>query len=110
MRNSPQLGSCTRPRSPLVVSLSNHEQTARPSTSSGRAKARRKLRVLAIVTLALVAVTSGVFVAQQADRTRTEALAQRAADRLRALQREADQLAAQERSLLTDLRKLEIDR
>jgi septal ring factor EnvC (AmiA/AmiB activator) len=48
--------------------------------------------------------------AQQADRTRTEALAKRAADRMQALQREADQLAEQERTLLGDLRKLEIQR
>jgi septal ring factor EnvC (AmiA/AmiB activator) len=44
------------------------------------------------------------------DRARTEALARRAADRLQALQREADRLAADERTLLGDLRKLEVDR
>ena len=38
------------------------------------------------------------------------ALAARAAERIRALQQEADQLAAQTRTLLNDLRKLDLDR
>jgi septal ring factor EnvC (AmiA/AmiB activator) len=50
------------------------------------------------------------FFAQQPDRARTEALARRAADRLQALQREADRLASEENTLLGDLRKLEVDR
>jgi murein hydrolase activator len=45
-----------------------------------------------------------------ADRAQTEALARRAAERLAALQREAEALARQERTLLIELRKLEIDR
>jgi septal ring factor EnvC (AmiA/AmiB activator) len=48
--------------------------------------------------------------AQTSDRARTESQAQRASDRLQALQREADSLASQERSLLIDLRRLEIAR
>jgi septal ring factor EnvC (AmiA/AmiB activator) len=48
--------------------------------------------------------------AQPPDRARTEALAKRAGERLVALQREADRLAADERSLLNDLRKLEVER
>jgi len=48
--------------------------------------------------------------AQQPDRARTEALARRATERLQSLQREADRLATQERTLLGDLRTLEIDR
>jgi septal ring factor EnvC (AmiA/AmiB activator) len=47
---------------------------------------------------------------QAADRTHTEALSQRATERLQALQKEADRLAAEERTLLGDLRKLEVDR
>lgn len=39
-----------------------------------------------------------------------ESATQRAAQRLRALQREADELAAREKGLLADLRKLEIER
>ena len=48
--------------------------------------------------------------AQQSDRARTEALSRRAGERMQALQREADKLASEERTLLGDLRKLEIDR
>jgi murein hydrolase activator len=48
--------------------------------------------------------------ADQGERARTEALAQRAGERLQALQREADRLASEERTLLNDLRKLEIER
>ena len=44
------------------------------------------------------------------ERARTEALARRATERLQALQREADRLASDERTLLGDLRKLEIER
>jgi septal ring factor EnvC (AmiA/AmiB activator) len=44
------------------------------------------------------------------DRARADAAAKRTAERLRALQREADTLAARERTLLVDLRKLEVDR
>jgi len=48
--------------------------------------------------------------AQQSDRARTEALAARAGERLQALQREADRLASEERTVLGDLQKLEVDR
>jgi outer membrane murein-binding lipoprotein Lpp len=48
--------------------------------------------------------------AQQPERARTEALARRATERLQALQREADRLASEERTLIGDVRKLEIDR
>ena len=44
------------------------------------------------------------------DRARTEALARRAGDRLQTLRAEADRLAAESRTLLGDLRKLELDR
>lgn len=48
--------------------------------------------------------------AQTNDRLRTESQARRASERLVALQREAETLAAQERSLLVDLRRLEVER
>jgi septal ring factor EnvC (AmiA/AmiB activator) len=48
--------------------------------------------------------------ADAATRQATEALARRAADRMAALQREAEAMARQERTLLTELRTLEIDR
>jgi septal ring factor EnvC (AmiA/AmiB activator) len=44
------------------------------------------------------------------DRGRVQDLAKRAADRIRALQREADALAAQEKTLLVELRQLEVQR
>ena len=62
-----------------------------------------------ISALIVVSFSCSVL-AQQADRTRTEALARRASDRMQALQREADRLASQEKTLLGDLRKLEVDR
>lgn len=55
-------------------------------------------------TLALIAQDNDT------DRARAEALAQRAAERLQALHQEADRLASQERTLLGDLRKLEVER
>jgi septal ring factor EnvC (AmiA/AmiB activator) len=62
-----------------------------------------------VVSVVSVVVTAALF-AQQSDRARTEALAARAGERLQALQREADRLAAEERTVLGDLQKLEIDR
>jgi septal ring factor EnvC (AmiA/AmiB activator) len=59
---------------------------------------------------ALVLLTSALLGAQTADRARTESQARRANERLVALQREADALARQARSLLGDLRRLEIER
>ena len=58
----------------------------------------------------VVALCAAHAAAQAPDRSRTEALARRAGDRLVALQREADRLAADERSVLNDLRKLEVER
>jgi septal ring factor EnvC (AmiA/AmiB activator) len=63
---------------------------------------------VAAMTAALLSAV--IVTAQQGDRARTEAMARRAGDRLVALQREADRLAADETTLLNDLRKLEIDR
>jgi septal ring factor EnvC (AmiA/AmiB activator) len=62
-----------------------------------------------LATAVFVALAQTLF-SQSSDRTRTEALARRAAERLRALQKEADALATQEGTLLGDLRKLEVDR
>src|SRR5215210_4714217 len=59
-----------------------------------------------IALLVLATTVSG----QNNERARTEAQARRASDRLQALQREAAELAAEERSLLTDLRRLEVER
>lgn len=67
---------------------------------------RRKILPLGAATLAAISLT-----AQTADPAKqAQALAKRAADRLAALQREAESLAGQERTLLGELRKLELDR
>jgi murein hydrolase activator len=59
---------------------------------------------------AMFVVLAPTLFSQSSDRARTEAQARRATERLRALQQEADGLATQERTLLGDLRKLELDR
>jgi septal ring factor EnvC (AmiA/AmiB activator) len=71
----------------------------------GNRSSRGFLLFAAFAALAFV-----VAAAQQPDRAQTEALARRATERLQALQREADRLASQERTLLGELRKLEIER
>ncbi len=76
--------------------------------SRSSSAARTASRVLSIV-LALAATATGGAQAPP-DRSRAEALSKRAGDRLAALQREADRLASDERSLLNDLRKLEVER
>ena len=58
----------------------------------------------------LVVALGAGLAAQTADRGRTEAEVRRVDDRIRALRNEADSLAGQARTLLGDLRKLEIDR
>jgi murein hydrolase activator len=64
---------------------------------------------LGVLPLALLAFPLMTF-AQQDDRARTETLAARASQRMEALHHEADELASQERTLLRDLRKLEVER
>jgi septal ring factor EnvC (AmiA/AmiB activator) len=59
----------------------------------------------AMATLLAISLT-----AQTADRSQATAQARRAADRLAALQKEAEALAGQEKTLLGELRKLEVDR
>ncbi len=65
------------------------------------------------LVLPVVVVCLPVLFAQtpgSSDRDRAAAAAKRTEDRLRGLQREADALAAQERTVLVDLRKLELER
>ena len=66
-----------------------------------------RLKASSAFVLFLVCTTAG---AQQADRAQTEALSKRAADRLTVLHAEADRLATEERTLLGDLRRLELER
>jgi septal ring factor EnvC (AmiA/AmiB activator) len=61
-------------------------------------------------TCAAVLLAVAGVAAQTSDRARAEAQARRAGERLQSLQREADVLATQERTLLTDLRRLEVER
>jgi septal ring factor EnvC (AmiA/AmiB activator) len=60
--------------------------------------------------VAAFALAALPLAAQTSDRARTEAQARRVNDRLQALQQEADALASQERSLLVELRTLEVAR
>ncbi|MBW8896014.1 MAG: hypothetical protein JF613_07515, partial [Acidobacteria bacterium] len=61
--------------------------------------------LVVLITLSLSAQTPGSPGDQPPD-----AVSKRAAERIRALQKESDALASQERTLLTELRKLEVDR
>jgi len=58
----------------------------------------------------LIALCAAPTSAQMSDRARTESQARRANERMIALQREADVLASQQRTLLGDLRRLEVER
>jgi len=64
----------------------------------------------AISAISAFLIVATVALAQPPDRAQTEALARRATERLQALQREADRLASEERTILGELRKLEIER
>lgn len=70
--------------------------------------------LLKTVTVTVLAITVTVTVSAQApppaDRAHTEALSKRVAERLAALQREAEALASQEQTLLVELRTLDVDR
>jgi len=63
-----------------------------------------------VAVCALAATATLVAQAPAPDPNAAAAAAQRAAERIRALQRESEGLASQERSLLVDLRKLEVER
>jgi murein hydrolase activator len=69
-------------------------------------------RTAAVALAAIISVASAAPGGQTppSDRARAEASAQRAGERIRALQREAEALASQEKTLLVELRKLEVER
>lgn len=73
-------------------------------------RARRARPTGALLLACLLSVVTGQASAQQTDRQRAEALAKRANDRIRALHAEAEQLARQERTILVELRQLDLDR
>ena len=66
--------------------------------------------LLASIAVAAVATLSLGAQAPATDQSAVDAAQKRAADRIRALQRESESLANQERTLLVELRKLEVDR
>lgn len=87
-----------------------------PACSAVAAAFRRKIAPLTAALLTAVTLSAQAPVdrtpasAEPSARQAAEALARRAADRLAALQREAESLARQERGVLAELRKLEVDR
>jgi septal ring factor EnvC (AmiA/AmiB activator) len=62
------------------------------------------------VAAGIVLLLGVILVAQAPDRSQIDAQSRRAAERLAALQKEAEALAGQERTLLGELRKLEVER
>ena len=75
------------------------------------ARGPSKLGPYACIATVIVALVSSLsLLAQPPDRAQTEAMARRAAERLRALHQEAEHLSAAERTLLGDLRKMEVQR
>jgi septal ring factor EnvC (AmiA/AmiB activator) len=77
-----------------------------PNTGTNRGRRQTRPVLLAAILLSL----PWLAMAQTPDRARTEALSKRAADRLVVLQHEAEALATEERTLLVELRKLEVER
>src|SRR5450631_1394751 len=90
----------------LILRQAQDERIRTPAVRARLASALARALPLGLAALAIGAT----LVAQTADRARTEGLARRASDRLQALQREADTLAAQEKTLLGELRGFEIQR
>lgn len=67
-------------------------------------------RCFRFASIALLGSVAGLVVAHAQDRAQTQAQTQRATDRVQALQREAEALAAQERTVLVELQQLAVDR
>src|SRR5262245_23653558 len=67
-----------------------------------------RVRVCSVV--GVLVACCGLGAQQAVDRADADRLSQRAAERLKALHDEAEQLAAQEKTVLGQLRKLEVDR
>ncbi len=71
---------------------------------------RRPRSNFSCATIAFALVVSLGAQTPPADRAQAEALAKRAAERMAALQKEAESLARQEQTLIVELRTLEVDR
>jgi septal ring factor EnvC (AmiA/AmiB activator) len=67
-------------------------------------------QILMCVSAVWLVTAHGTTLAQPAGQDEARALAARAAERIRSLQREADDLAAAARTVFNDLRKLELER
>jgi septal ring factor EnvC (AmiA/AmiB activator) len=76
----------------------------------GAAAGETRVVRAAQLTCLVVLLAAATAVAQTPDRTATDTLARRVNERIRVLQGEADRLSAQARTLLGDLRQLEIQR
>ena len=76
----------------------------------GAAAGQTRVVRAAQLTCLVVLLAAATAVAQPPDRTATDTLARRVNERIRVLQGEADRLSAQARTLLGDLRQLEIQR
>jgi murein hydrolase activator len=94
-----------------MASLSFKSPTDAIRTRCGGRPGSRAVRTWCVGILLLAAAAGSLAGAQApAQEPSAETATQRAAERLRALQRESDALAKQERTLLVDLRKLEVER
>src|SRR5438093_5717207 len=78
--------------------------------TQSRNSCRLFLCVLCVLGGVLPDRTSASSQTPPPDRAQTESMARRAGERLTVLQREADRLASEERTLLNELRRLEIER
>jgi septal ring factor EnvC (AmiA/AmiB activator) len=87
--------------------MTDQPAISRPGPRRRAARAARGL-VMAVAVCAVAGTSLGGQA--PAERAQAEELAARATARIRALQREADSLAARERTLLDDLRRLEVER
>ena len=87
-----------------------HSVAPSPLRRSLRSAGVSALRLTIPALLVAVAIATGLSAQTPADKAQAEAQAKRASDRLAALRHEAEALATQERSLLAELRKLEVDR
>jgi septal ring factor EnvC (AmiA/AmiB activator) len=87
--------------------MSQHAFGRVSSSAAGRSPTWQGAAAVAGSLLLVAALATGGLLQ---DPSSPEAMASRAAARIKALQREADSLASRERTLLEDLRKLEVER
>ena len=86
-----------------LLAVSKQPRSQKPAASS-----RSTVALVTIVATATLSISAQSPPAT--DQSAAATAAKRAAERIRALQKESDALATQERTLLVELRKLEVDR